>query len=255
MIDSHAHIDAEDFADDRAEMMARARAAGVEGFIAVGAAGDLATAERTVAFAEANDDVWATVGVHPHEAKELQPDWWPVLRQLAERDVVVGIGESGLDYHYDSSPRPTQQRAFAEHLELANQMSLPLVCHIRDAHDDARAILREGNVEAGVIHCFTGTPDDARQYVDMGLYISFSGIITFKSAQPIRDAAAQVPHDRILIETDCPWLAPVPKRGKRNEPAFLTYTAAVVAAEAGLSTEKLGAISAANTRTLFALTA
>jgi TatD DNase family protein len=254
VIDSHAHIDAPDFADDREEMMARARAAGVEGFIAVGAAGDLATAERTVAFAEANDDVWATVGVHPHEASALEPRWWPVLRELAQREVVVGIGESGLDYYYDSSPRPTQQRAFAEHLELARELDLPIVCHIRDAHEDAKAILRESGIERGVIHCFTGGPDDARDYVAMGMHISFSGIITFRSAGQIREAVAEVPHDRILIETDCPWLAPVPKRGKRNEPAFLPFTAAVVAEEAGLSSDELGRMSAANTRTLFTLT-
>lgn len=259
LIDSHAHIDAGDFDADRSEVIARAHAAGVYEMICVGAAGDLETAERTVALAERVPGLHATVGVHPHEAARMQPDWWPALAQLAGRAVVVGIGETGLDYHYDSSPRPVQRACFEQFLELGRRLGLPVVCHVRDAHDDARAILRAHDAGAigAVIHCFTGTPEDAAAYADMGLHVSFSGVVTFpgKRSDPVRAAVRAVPHDLLLIETDCPYLAPAPHRGKRNEPAFMVHTAEMVAREAGLSLDALAEITAANTRRLFALPA
>lgn len=258
-IDSHAHVDAGDFDADRDEVIARARAAGVHEMICVGAAGDLATAARTVALAERVPGLYATVGVHPHEAARMQDDWWPALARLAERAVVVGIGETGLDYFYDSSPRDVQRACFERFLELGRTLGLPVVCHVRDAHDDARAILRSHDASAigAVIHCFTGTPEDAAAYVDMGLYVSFSGVVTFpgKRSDPVRAAVRMVPHDRLLIETDCPYLAPAPHRGKRNEPAFVVHTAEIVAREAGLSLAALAEATAANTRRLFALPA
>jgi TatD DNase family protein len=263
-IDSHAHIDASDFDADREDVLGRAHAAGVHEMICVGAAGDLATAERTVALAERVPGLYATVGVHPHEAARMQPDWWPALARLAGREVVVGIGETGLDYYYDSSPREVQRACFEQFLELGRKLGLPVVCHVRDAHDDARAILRGqgegGQGEGGrgaVIHCFTGTPEDAAAYVEMGLYVSFSGVVTFpgKRSDPVRAAVREVPHDRLLIETDCPYLAPAPHRGKRNEPAFMVHTAEIVAREAGLSLAELAELTAANTRRLFALPA
>ncbi|HWN71083.1 MAG TPA: TatD family hydrolase [Haliangium sp.] len=276
LIDSHAHIDASDFDADREDVLARAHAAGVHEMICVGAAGDLATAERTVALAERVPGLYATVGVHPHEAARMQPDWWPALAALARREVVVGIGETGLDYFYDSSPREVQRACFEQFLELGRTLGLPVVCHVRDAHEDARAILRAqdpaargpaargpaarglaGHGAGAVIHCFTGTPEDAAAYVEMGLHVSFSGVVTFpgKRSDPVRAAVRVVPHDRLLIETDCPYLAPAPHRGKRNEPALMVHTAEIVAREAGLSLAELAEVTAANTRRLFALPA
>ncbi|ACY13109.1 TatD family hydrolase [Haliangium ochraceum] len=256
-IDSHAHIDAADFDSDRPEMLARAHSAGVREIVCVGAADDLETAERTVAFAETHEGFYATVGIHPHNADAMQPGWWSELETLAARAPVVGVGETGLDYFYDNSPREQQRDCFARFLALGRALGLPVVCHVRDAHDDARAILREADAGSigAVIHCFTGTPEDAAAYVDMGLYVSFSGIVTFpgKRSAPVREAVRKVPADRLLIETDCPYLAPVPERGKRNEPAFLVHTAEVVAREAGMSLAELADATAANTRRFFGL--
>jgi len=258
LIDSHAHIDGPEFDDDREEVIARARAAGVSEIVIVGAAGDLATAERTVRIAEEHDGIHATVGVHPHDAAKLEPDWWPRLRELAQRDVVCGVGETGLDYHYDHSPRDVQRQRFAEFIELARDVGKPVVCHIRDAHDDAKDILKQTRAaEIGaLVHCFTGEPVDAADYIELGCYVSFSGIVTFKgkSAAPIRAAVREVPLDRIMVETDCPYLAPHPNRGKRNEPAWVVHTAEVVAREAGVRPEELAAATVANTRRFFRLT-
>ncbi len=258
LIDSHAHIDGPEFDDDREQVIARARAAGVSEIVIVGAAGDMETAERTVRIAEAHDGIHATVGVHPHDAAKLQESWWQRLRELAERDSVCAVGETGLDYHYDHSPRDVQRQRFAEFVELAREVGKPVVCHIRDAHDDAKAILKETRAaELGaLVHCFTGEPEDAADYVEMGCYVSFSGIVTFrgKSCQPIREAVRRVPLDRVLVETDCPYLAPHPNRGKRNEPAWVVHTAEVVAREAGVSPEQLAAATVANTRRFFRLT-
>jgi TatD DNase family protein len=168
---------------------------------------------------------------------------------------VVAIGETGLDYYYNHSPHDTQQVAFRRFIELAHAVQKPVVCHIRDAHEEARAILRDGRAaELGcVIHCFTGTPDDAREYAAMGCYVSFSGIVTYKTAQPLRDSVPLVPRDRLMIETDCPYLAPVPKRGKRNEPAYVVHTAEVVAQCAGLSFEELARLTTENASRVYRL--
>ncbi|MBA3395810.1 MAG: TatD family hydrolase [Deltaproteobacteria bacterium] len=257
LFDSHAHVDGPEFDADRDDVLARARAAGVQRMIVIGAVGDTTSAERSVALAERDPGVWATVATHPHDVEKMTPAWWEVHERLARHPRVVAIGETGLDYYYDHSPRQLQQEAFARFIELARAVGKPVVCHIRDAHDDARAILAAGRAdELGcVIHCFTGTPDDARAYAALGYYVSFSGIVTYKTAQPLRDAVPLVPRDRLLIETDCPYLAPIPKRGKRNEPAFLTHTAEVVAQCAGMSFEDLAAQTAANTCRVFGLSA
>jgi TatD DNase family protein len=254
-IDSHAHIDGPEFDADRADVLARARAAGVERIIVIGAVGAPQSAQRAVDLASAHPDVFATVATHPHDVADMTPAWWEVHERLAGHPKVVAIGETGLDYYYDHAPRQAQQDAFARFLELAHRFSKPVVCHIRDAHDDARAILRAGRAaELGVIiHCFTGTPEDAAAYVAMGCYVSFSGIATYKNAAPIRAAVAAVPIDRILIETDCPYLAPVPKRGRRNEPSFLVHTAEVVAQAAGLELPELARATVANTCRVFRL--
>ncbi len=255
LIDSHAHVDGPEFDADRDEVLARARAAGVQRMIVIGAVDEPASAERAVALAERDPNIWATVATHPHDAAKMTPDWWAVHERLAPHPRVVAIGETGLDYYYDHSPRAEQQAVFARFIALARTVGKPVVCHIRDAHDDARAILREHRAaELGIIiHCFTGTPEDAAAYAAMGAYISFSGIVTYKTAQPLRDAVRQVPRDRLLVETDCPYLAPVPKRGKRNEPAFITYTAEAVAREVGISYEDLAALTTENATRIYRL--
>jgi TatD DNase family protein len=257
LIDSHAHVDGAEFDGDRDEVLARARAAGVRRIITVGTGPSLERIARAPALAAREPDVFATVGVHPHDAARLEPSWWPELERLARLPRVVAVGETGLDYHYDHSPRDVQKQAFRAHVGLARRVGKPVVCHVRDAHADTVAILAdEGAAEiGGVIHCFTGAPDDARAYVAAGFHVSFSGIFTFKTAEAIRAAAREVPLDRILVETDCPYLAPVPLRGKRNEPAFLTHTAAAVAREKGVSPEELAAATTANTSRLFRLDA
>jgi TatD DNase family protein len=251
-------VDAPDFDEDRPAMLERAAAAGVSEMIVVGASRSLAHAQSTVDFASQRSNMHATVGVHPHEASRLDESWWPQLCELAARPDVVAVGESGLDFYYDSSPRDEQVKRFLDHIELAAELDKPLICHIRDAHDEATEILRQhaaGRVQT-IIHCFTGTPANAEKYSEMGFYVSFSGIVSFKgkSAQPVREAVAVVPHDRLLIETDAPYLAPVPMRGKRNEPAFMVETAKVVARESGLELADLAAITVENTRRVFTLT-
>jgi len=253
LIDSHAHVDGPEFDADRTDVLARARAAGVQRIVVIGAVGEPESAERAVALAERDPEIWATVATHPHDAAKMTPAWWAVHDRLARHPRVVAVGETGLDYYYDHSPRDVQQAAFARFIELARAARKPVVCHIRDAHDDARAILREGGVTGCVIHCFTGTPDDARAYAELGYYVSFSGIVTYKTAQPLRDAVPLVPRDRLLIETDCPYLAPVPRRGKRNEPAFLPHTAEVVARCWGMSFEELAEITTRNACRVFGL--
>ncbi len=256
-IDSHAHVDGPEFEADREEVLARATAAGIERMIVIGAVGSHESAQRAVDLACARPDVFATIATHPHDVAQMTDQWWATHERLAPHPKVVAIGETGLDYHYDHSPRQLQQDCFARFIELAHRVKKPVVCHIRDAHEDARRVLAEGRAaELGVvIHCFTGTPEDAAAYVAMGCHISFSGIATYKTAEPIRQAIALVPPDRILLETDCPYLAPVPKRGKRNEPSFLVHTAEVVAKAAGLSLEELARHTVANTCQVFRLPA
>jgi len=257
-LDSHCHVDGSDFDADRDEVLARARAAGVGAMVVVAAPRELADLERPIRLAETDPHLHATVGVHPHDAARIEPDWWDVIERLARHPRVVAIGETGLDYYYDHSPHPEQRAAFARHIEIARALGKPVVCHVRDAHGEAADMLEAagvGRTLGGVIHCFTGTPEDARRYAGLGLFVSFSGIATFKTAGPIRAAVKEVPHDRILIETDCPFLAPVPMRGKRNEPAFLVHTAGVIAAEAGLTVDELAARTTANACALFSLTA
>jgi TatD DNase family protein len=256
LFDSHAHVDGPEFDADRDEVLARARAAGVTRMVVIGAVGDPSSAERSVALAERDPNIWATVATHPHDVKQMTPEWWATHERLAVHPRVVAIGETGLDYYYDHSPHDVQQDAFRRFIELARRVNKPVVCHIRDAHEDARAILRETNAaELGcIIHCFTGGPDDARAYAELGCYVSFSGIVTYKTAQPLRDALPLVPRDRLMIETDCPYLAPVPKRGKRNEPAFVVHTAELVAQTLGIPFDELAQITTANTLRVYRLT-
>jgi TatD DNase family protein len=256
MIDSHCHLDSEYFGQDRAEVLARARAAGVEAFICIGVGRGLEAPREAVRIAVSEPDVFATVGVHPHDVSKMSEADWTELAALARAPRVVGVGESGLDYHYEHSPRETQIAAYRRFATMARDAGLPIVSHVRDAHDDAAAVLRtEGPGAGGVIHCFTGGVAEARVYLDLGQHLSFSGILTFKSAANIREAAAFAPLDRILIETDSPYLAPVPHRGKRNEPAFVAQTLAAIAELRGVPAADVEAATTANARRLFRLAA
>ena len=230
LIDSHCHLNYAGLAERQDEVLENARARGVAGFLNISTRqsewGDVLGA------AERNADVWATVGVHPHEA-DAHPDLGAAaLVEAASHPRVIGIGECGLDYHYDNSERPAQRERFEAHVEAARQTRLPLVVHTRDAEGDTAEILGRavtaGGV-TGVLHCFTGTADLARKALDLGFYISLSGIVTFKSARDLQETARMLPHDRILVETDSPFLAPVPHRGQTCEPAFVADTAAFVA--------------------------
>jgi len=255
MIDSHCHLDTDAFDVDRDEVLGRARAAGVTTFVCIGAGSDTTSARRAVALAAARPEVYASVGVHPHDVAGMTEVDWGELDALARAPRVVGIGETGLDYHYNHSPPDDQRRAYERFVALARAARRPVISHVRDAHDDALSILRgAGAAEVGgVIHCFTGGVAEARQYLDLGHHLSFSGILTFKNAAPIRAAAAFAPADRILVETDAPFLAPVPHRGKRNEPAFMTETLRVLAEVRGAAIADVEAATIENTRRLFDL--
>ena len=230
LIDSHCHLNYAGLAERQDEVLATARARGVAGFLNISTRqsewGDVLGA------AERNDDVWATVGVHPHEA-DAHPDLGAAaLAEAASHSRVIAIGECGLDYHYDHSDRQSQRERFEAHIESARQTGLPLVVHTREAEDDTAEILgravREGGV-TGVLHCFTGSADLARKALDFGFYISLSGIVTFKNARDLQETARWLPADRMLVETDSPFLAPVPHRGQTCEPAFVADTATFVA--------------------------
>ncbi|HEY2901160.1 MAG TPA: TatD family hydrolase [Polyangia bacterium] len=255
MIDSHCHLDFAEYGEDRPLVLARARAAGVAAMICIGSGADMTFARNATLLAAAETDIYAAVGIHPHDVARMADENWTELAALARRPRVVGIGETGLDYYYDHSPHDVQRAAYRRFIALARDVGLPIVSHIRDAHVDAAEILASENAAAvgGVIHCFTGGVDDARRYLDLGHHLSFSGILTFKTAAPIREAAAFAPVDRILIETDAPYLAPIPHRGKRNEPSFIGKTLEVLAAVRNATVEAMDQATTENTRRLFKL--
>ena len=246
--DSHCHLQYEGITEDA---LVAATAAGVERIICVGTDGP--QSERAIEVARAHSGtVWATVGLHPHDAKEGVEG----IVELLDAPEVVGVGECGLDYYYDHSPRDVQREAFAAQIALAHAHGLALVVHTRDAWDDTFAILRaEGVPERTVVHCFTGGPDEARLSLDLGASLSFSGIMTFKNAADVREAAVLAPLDRVLVETDAPYLAPVPHRGKPNQPAHVTLVGAALAAVKGVPVEEVERATWANTAALFGLPA
>ena len=256
-IDSHTHVTASEFDGDRASVLARAREAGVEAFVAIGAGWGIEANGAAVALAAAEDDVWAAVGVHPHDARLLDDSARAQLRAWLDRPRVVAVGECGLDYHYMHSPREVQRAVFAEHVAWARGRDLPVVIHVRGDDDGAWEELLDiwlaegrGDVE-GVLHCYTGTLDFARRALDARLDVSFSGIVTFKTADDLRAVAAALPLDRILVETDCPLLAPVPHRGQRNEPAWVEQVGRTLARVRGVPVEEIARATAANARRLF----
>ncbi len=225
LVDTHCHLD---MLEDVQGALARMHEAGVERCVTIGV--DLASSEWAVEYAAEHPDVWATVGLHPHDAKDWTDELGARLQHLASSPRVVGIGEAGLDYHYDNSPREAQRDVFREQIRLAHRCDKALVIHSREAWDDTFAILGEEGVPSRtVFHCFSGGPAEASRAVEMGAVLSFSGVVTFKNAAELRAAAAQTPLERIVVETDAPFLTPVPHRRKRNEPAFVLHTAAAVA--------------------------
>jgi TatD DNase family protein len=255
-IDSHCHIDGPEYDADRAEVIARARDAGVGTMLNVGT-GDPHSGvfERAVELAEKHPEIYAAVGVHPHDAKLFDDAAEHHLLSLVEQSKrVIAWGEIGLDYHYDHSPRDTQREVFRRQLRLARAHNLPVVIHSREADDDTIAILREelsGYDRAGVLHCFGGGLGMAQAAVELGFFISFAGNLTFKKADNLRDVAAQLPLDRMLIETDCPYLTPVPFRGKRNEPARVVETARCLAEILGKEVEEISGVTGENFVRLF----
>ncbi len=257
LIDSHCHLEEPRFAIDREAVIARAAAAGVTRLITIGASDGLEANHAAVAIAQRAPGVFATVGIHPHAARLVTPAVVEEIQDLAHAPKVVGIGETGLDYYYDNSPRPVQQAAFRQFIALARVLDLPVVVHLRDAHADAIRILREERAAevGGVIHCFSGDQEVARAYLDLAFDLSFSGVITFKHADELRAVARFVPEDRFMVETDAPFLAPVPFRGKRNEPAFVVSTAAAIAAVRAQPIETVAALTRATTERRFRLPA
>ncbi len=253
LIDSHCHLDFPEFQPDFADVLTRARNAGISLMVTIGTR--LSKFPGVIAIAEANPAIYCTVGVHPHNAGEEGVGDPAPLLERAQHPKVVGIGETGLDFYYDKSPRDAQERSFRAHIAAARESGLPLIVHARDADTDTIRILGEEHAKGpypGVIHCFTASHALAEYAVGLGLHISFSGILTFKNARDIQETARLLPADKILIETDAPFLAPVPNRGKRNEPAFVGYTAACLATLRGDSAERMAALTSENFHRLFA---
>lgn len=251
LIDTHTHLDDPRYDDDRAALIARAQEAGVTTFITIGC--DLATSRSAVALAHRHPSVYATVGVHPHEVKHIADEWYDELRRLAQHEKVVAYGEIGLDYHYNHSPPTLQRDRFREQVCLARELGLPVVIHTREAQDDTMAILKDERAAdvGGVFHCFSGDASAAKEALNLGFFLSFSGVVTFQNATTLRDIVKTVPLDRMLIETDCPYLTPVPYRGKRNEPAHVRLVADKIAELKALSLEEVGNITTRNARRLF----
>jgi len=262
-VDSHAHLDGEQFDSDREQVIARAREAGVRTIVAIGNGNGPDQADCGIRLAEKYDFIYATLGIHPHEARLADDTAYEKMERLAQHPKVIAWGEIGLDYFYDHSPRDVQKNVFIRQMELAASVKLPLVIHCRpsdgrdDAWQDCLSLLREHWAPkglGGILHCFTGIWPQAESALDMGFMISFAGNITFPKAQQIRDAAMEVPVERLLIETDSPFLSPVPNRGRRNEPAFVKDTARRLAELRGMSAEEVGLRTSQNFYNFFKLT-
>ena len=250
LVDSHCHLDFADFAPEREVVIARARAAGVAAMLTIGTRLDEFPAVRAIA--EAHDDIWCSVGAHPHEAADHQATTAADLAALAAHPRVVGIGETGLDFHYDHSPRAVQESVFRAHIAASRATGLPLIIHAREADDEVARILAEERPPPGVLHCFSSGRGLAEAALKLGFYISISGIVTFKNADELRAIVRDLPLDRLLVETDAPYLAPVPYRGRRNEPAYVAATATAVAALKGIDPDELAAATSDNFFRLFA---
>lgn len=255
LIDSHCHLEEQTYHDELPQVLERARAVGMRAFIAVGAGNVLAGAHEAVALAAREPDVYASVGIHPCDVHLASDADMEKNAELLRADKVVSLGEVGLDYYHDASTHLVQKARFGEFVAMAKNAGKPLMLHIRDAHDDCLALLDAHGVppKGAMIHCFTAGPEVAQAYLARGLYLSIPGVVTFKNAQALRDAVPGIPADRLLVETDSPYLTPVPHRGKRNEPALVQHTVAAVAALRHVEAAVIAAQTAANARTFFAL--
>lgn len=254
LIDTHAHLDDRRFDRDRDQIIRQCKKEGVVCIINAGA--DISSSVKSISLASEYSFIYATVGIHPHDAKGMDDNSVEVLRSLAKKERVVAIGEIGLDYHYNFSPREQQKKAFREQLNLARELKLPVVIHDRESHGDILTILKEEKAYeiGGVMHCFSGSKEMAREFINMNFYISFAGPVTFHNARRVKEVAEYVPLDRLLVETDCPYLTPVPNRGKRNYPANVKYIAEEISRIKNVSTEELWNSVASNTKKLFNIT-
>jgi TatD DNase family protein len=250
LVDSHCHLDDSKFDEDREQTIERALAVGVTRLLAIGTADGPPDLEVAIRLAERYSFIYATIGVHPHDASKATEETFARLRDLATHAKVIAIGEIGLDYHYDFSPREVQRAVFDRQLGIAAEAKKPIVIHTREAWDDTLAQVRD-LPDGGIMHCFTGDAAQARTALARGFHISFGGVLTFPKAEYLREAARIVPDDRILVETDCPYLAPVPHRGKRNEPAFVVETARRLAQVRGTTPEAIAELTTCNFESLF----
>lgn len=244
--DTHAHLDDRRFGDDQELVITRAREAGLELIVNVGY--NIELARRTVELTKKYGFIYGTVGMHPHDAKDLDGEGLRELKKMAQEPKIVAIGEIGLDYYYDHSPRDVQQRVFRRMIDLAREVKLPVTIHDREAHEDIFRILREENAEevGGIFHCYSGSWPLAKEAIEMGFFISIAGPITFNNAKKTREVVQEVPLEWLLIETDSPYLTPVPYRGKRNEPAYVVKVAEMIAEIKGMDPEEVGRITTAN---------
>ena len=249
LVDSHCHLDSPEFDADRDEVVARALEAGVEHMVAIGTGTGPPDLEAGIRLADRYSAFYATVGIHPHHAAKASPGDFERLAELVLHPKVVALGEIGLDYHYDFSPRETQTAVFIQQMEIAAAAKKPIVIHTREAWDDTAALLEQHwkpHGVGGIMHCFSGGPAEARRALELGFHLSFGGIVTFPKALEVQAAAKEAPGERILLETDSPYLAPVPKRGKRNEPALMVHTARKVAELRGQTLEEVSRLTSEN---------
>ena len=252
LVDSHAHLEMDEFDGDREAVIRRAQESGVDCIVTVGL--NLEDSRKAVALAERYSFIYASVGVHPHDVKSIDETTYDLLGELSKSDKVVAYGEIGLDFFRNLSPRDLQIRRFGEQLELAAELDLPVIIHDRDAHRETVEMLKgRGEGRGGVIHCFSGDYDMAAKCLDMGFYISIPGTVTYKKSDTLRDIVRKLPIDRLLVETDCPFLSPEPKRGKRNEPAYVAHTARRIAQIKGIPFEEVERITSRNARDVFGM--
>ncbi len=253
LIDTHAHLDLEEFAADFPEVLERAKENGVGWIVNIGY--DLESSRRAVALARQFPQFYAAIGVHPHEAEGADEATWPVLTDLASEPKAVAVGEIGLDYYRDLSPRPRQQAVFRRQIALARELGRPVIIHDRDAHQDTLTILKEERAGelGGVMHCFSGSWETAKECLKLGFYISIAGPVTFRNAPKVQEVAQKAPLDRLLVETDSPYLAPDPYRGKRNESAYVRLVAEKIASLRGIGFEQVAEATTANARRLFGI--
>lgn len=249
LIDTHAHLEDKKFANDRHQIIERAKQEGIQIIINIGS--DLITSKQSIELSKEYDLIYATVGIHPHDAAKFNDNLYESFLELTKNEKVVGIGEIGLDYYRDLSPRPIQQDVFRQFIRLAKTTNLPIIVHNRESHSDILKILKEEEADkvGGVLHSFSGNVNMQKEVIDLGFYISISGVVTYSDS--LAKIIKFIPHERLLIETDCPYLTPVPYRGKRNEPAYLKYTAEKVSKILGITMEEIANITTSNADRLF----